>query len=408
MENSQRAMTSRRIHYLDWLRALAVLGVVVYHALLPFADETWFIRNAEQSELLMAIVVVFQTFGLGILFVVAGASARFALETRSRRAFLRERAARLLVPFLVGAVVFGPPVWYLSGLHNRTWSGSFLEFLPAFPGIVADYAVRNVGPSPALLATLGMHLWFLAWLFAYAALGLPIFAFLSSARGRSFSNALARLMRRRGTTLLFALPIGLPILLLFAHARPGLWDWWAFGWYGVTFVIGYIMYSDRRLLAAVRRDFLVALSVALVGTAALAATGFASWASARHEYDARYAVMVSLFALTSWAWTLVLVGVGMRAKFMQRRLRSRAGEAVLPTYVLHLPIVIAISYVVVQWPLGLWLKVPINIGLGVGVTLLAVTAALQVPFLRLAMGLPAARASTARSRIKPSSGPGAT
>lgn len=397
VENLQRATTSTRIHYLDWLRTLAVLGVVVYHALLPFADDTWFIRNAERSELLMAIVAVFQTFGLGILFLVAGASARFAFEMRSNRGFIRERSARLLVPFVVGAVVFGPPVWYLSGLHNETWSGSFLEFLPAFPGIVADHALHNVGPSPALLATIGMHLWFLVWLFTYAALGLPLFAFLSSARGRSFSNAIARLMRARGTTLLFALPVGLPILLLLAHARPGLWDWWAFGWYGVTFVIGYIIYGDRRLIAAVRRDVVITLSVALLGTAALIATGFASWASARHEYDARYFLMVGLFALTSWAWTLVLLGVGMRAKFMQRRLDAGAGEAVLPTYVLHLPIVIVISYFVVQWPLGLWLKVPINIGLGVGVTLLAVAALLRVPFLRFVTGVPATNAGAPSS-----------
>ena len=200
-------------------------------------------------------------------------------------------------------------------------------------------------------------------------------------------NVLARVMHRRGTTLLLAFPVGLPFLALYAHARPGMWDWWAFGWYGVTFVIGAVMYSDGRLVAAARRDFVPALIVGFLGTAALVATGFATWVGAGHGYDATYFVMVSLFAITSWAWTLALLGAGMHASFMQPRLHRRTGQAVLPTYVLHLPVVIAISFLVVEWPLGLWVKVPINVGLGLGATLLAVAAFMRVPLLRRLMGL---------------------
>src|SRR6059058_3270663 len=96
----ERRMVARRIHYFDWLRLIAVLGIVVYHALLPFSRGTWFIRNADRSDLLTTVLSLLETFGLPILFLIAGASARFALQNRSVRAFLAERAARLLVPFV--------------------------------------------------------------------------------------------------------------------------------------------------------------------------------------------------------------------------------------------------------------------------------------------------------------------
>lgn len=382
----QPTMPAPRLPYFDWLRAIAVLGIVVYHALLPFANAVWFIKNDERSDLLAAIISVFQAFGLPILFLVAGASARFALQTRSVRAFLTERAARLLVPFVVGSLLMGPPVGYLAGVQNGTWSGSFLEFLPAYPRIVLDYN-PNAGLSPILLVAFGMHLWFLAWLFLYSAFGAPIFAFLSSARGRSRVDALARLARRRGATLLFAAPITLPILVLFAYGMPGRWDWWAFAWFGVVFLVGYLLFCDDRLAAAARRDMVPALVVGVLGSAALSALDFSRWAARPHTLDATYFLMMSLVGITGWAWTLALLGVGMRVGFMQRPLPAYAAEATLPLYVLHYPIVVAFSFLVIQWPLGLGTKILVNAALGVGASLLVVVAALRFPRLRPLLGL---------------------
>jgi glucans biosynthesis protein C len=398
---------SPRIHYFDWLRAIAVLGVVIYHALLPFAKDGWFIRNAERSELLSAIVQLLETFGLPILFLLAGASARFALQSRPVRAFLKERATRLLVPFVVGTVLLTPPAGYFMALHSGTVSGSFPEYLVAYPGIVFAYNVNHIGLSPALFHV-GMHLWFLAWLFIFAVLGSPIFAFLGSARGALLVDELSKRARWRGATLLLAAPITVPIVGLYTYASPGVWDWWAFGWFGVVFVVGYLLYSDERLVAAARRDMLPALVAAVLGSAALWAMDFVHWAAVPQTYDGTYVLMLTVYGITGWAWTLTLLGVGMRVSFMQRRLPPQASEAVLPTYVVHFPIVIAISFLVVQWPLDLWGKVVINVGLGVGVTLLVVAAALRLPLLRPLLGVRArpsvVRAPPAPPAVVPASG----
>jgi len=50
-----------RLHYLDWLRVLLILGVFLYHALHPF-DSTidWHIKNGEQSVVVMVLPPVRQ------------------------------------------------------------------------------------------------------------------------------------------------------------------------------------------------------------------------------------------------------------------------------------------------------------------------------------------------------------
>lgn len=376
-----------RIHYFDWLRAIAVFGVITYHTLLPFARSTWLIRTADQSDLLLAVVSLFETFGLSVLFLIAGASALVALRRRPWRAFLAERAKRLLVPFVVGALVVVPSTGYITGLHLGTTSGSFLTYLIEYPRTVWSW-VTEFGLSPQLITYVGAHLWFLAWLFICSALALPIFAFLSSYAGRSFLDAVGRLARWRGATLLLAVPITLPGLILAglssAEQGPSLE---AYAWFAVIFVVGYLLFSDHRFITAVRRDLVLALIVALLGSFALLAAGSVQGGDTPRTFGASYFLMMSLVGITGWAWTLTVLGIGMRAAFMQRLLPALAAEAALPAYVLHFPIVTAISSLVVQSPLEFVVKIVANALLGVGASLVVTAALLRISVLRPLLGL---------------------
>jgi glucan biosynthesis protein C len=344
----------RRIHYIDWLRAAAVIGVVVYHSLLPFGTSEWHINNAERSGLLTTVLIVFETFGIGLLFLLAGASAQFALRRRSPRAFLAERGRRLLVPFIVGTLLFTPPMMYLAANHNGSNSKSLLTFLAAWPSGAFNWALET-GISPRLFSV-GFHLWFLGYLFAFSALGLPVFMLLSSVRGRALLESLGRAARWPGTALSFALPIVLPPLVLLALA-PDEFDWWQFGWYGAYFLVGYVLYGDDRFIAAARRDVIPAILVALTTLAGLFVLDFNGWVVSHegvgYSYDATYLLMVVMYAVGGWAWTLVMLNVGLRLRVLQRPLPRTAGEAVLPLYILHLPVVLLVASIVVTWPLGL-------------------------------------------------------
>ena len=123
---------SVRLHYLDWLRVLAILGVFLYHAVHPFDPFKWHIKNAESSEVIgIGIAFVF-SWGLPLFFLISGAGSWFALRRRTVRQSLRERFNRLFIPFVVGSILLTPIQIYLEWV-NRTQTGvtqaSFQEYL---------------------------------------------------------------------------------------------------------------------------------------------------------------------------------------------------------------------------------------------------------------------------------------
>lgn len=386
-------MIGPRVHCVDWLRCLAVLSVVVYHALLPFGSfMPWHIVNPDRSEAL-GIASALLPFAFAVFFVLAGAGARYALRTRSVGTFLADRAARLVVPFVVGTIVLTPTTGYVIALANGTAPPSALAFLTSYPGSLVDYSSRTSGLSPMVFQIFGMHLWFLAWLFIWCVLAAPILVWLSTRRGASLVDWLAARARVPGTTVAFALPLLLVALPLFRISSPAGWDWAVFGLWGGTFVGGYLLFADDRLRAAARRDLVPALAVAGLGIAGIAATGFTPeiFRGGAHTSDATYVGLVTLHTLAVWGVALSAVSLGLRLRFMQRPLPARASEWTLPIYLLHYPVVIAISALVVELPLGLWPKAVANVGLGLAVTLLVVAAIVRIRIMRPLLGLHAER-----------------
>ncbi len=395
-------MGSPRVHYLDWLRLLAVLAVVVFHALLPFASlAPWHIKNVEQSDGL-GFLVALLPFAFPVFFLLAGASAQHALRTRTIRAFLVERTARVLVPFLVGAIVLVPPTGYVVALQNGSAPDSFLAYLAGLPRLIED-TVQAIGFGPVLFPVLTMHLWFLAWLYLFCLLAWPVFAFLSTSRGLSVVDRLAQSARRPGATLLFAVPVVLIGLPLFGVSSPLGWDWAAFGMWGTTFVGGYLLFSDERLVAAARRDLPLALAAAALGVVGLSASGFTTSIirGGAHTYDAPYVLVASSQGLSIWGVTLTVIGAAMRVGFMQRPLPARANELALPTYLLHFLLVITITALVVQLPLALWPKALLNVALGLAATLLVVTGVVRIAVVRPLIGLRARPSTEVLTRPPP-------
>ncbi len=104
---------SVRLHYLDWLRVLAILMVFLFHAVHPFDFGDWQVKNVEQSEIITIILLLLSIWGMPFFFLVAGAASWFALQKRTASQYLRERLNRLLIlypwdhPVLAHRVIYG-------------------------------------------------------------------------------------------------------------------------------------------------------------------------------------------------------------------------------------------------------------------------------------------------------------
>lgn len=379
------ASGAARLHWIDWLRVGAIAGVFVFHTLRPFDATDWHVKNAETNPLIGTSQIFVATFGLAVLFLLAGAGVQFALRRRTPRAFLGERTARLLVPFVVGTLLLSP----IQAAIERAHDGRATTALPDFVGwwSAAPGAIVDRGISPAVFG-FGYHLWFLGFLFAFSVIGLPIFAALRRPRGVAAVRAIARRVAAwPGATLLGALPIA-ALMLALAPLGTDEHDWAEFGWFFGYFLIGFLMLGDERFLPAVRRDLPLILVVGAASTAALLGLDFAAWYtdSTRRGLDLRSLVTLLVFVLEGWAWTLVVLNLAMRLARLQRPVAPRIGEAVLPIYVLHQPVIVAVAFLVVSWPVGIlpkWLAV---FGISAVVTLGLVELALRVPLTRVLLG----------------------
>ena len=336
-----------RLYYLDWLRVIAILGVFIFHVTDIFNTAGFEIKNAEQSEAITMIQGFFFPWGMPLFFVVAGAGSYFALRRRTPSQFTRERTMRLLVPFFTGTFLLGWIQIYLSWRH-RLETGVIDWTLAQF---IAE-RLSSIGPK--LFGAIGYHMWFLGFLFAYSLLALPLFIWLRGETGLRAASRLAGLCEHRGGILLFVLPLVVMRLVL-QPFFPLQHDWADFVSYGVFFVLGYLVFSDARFTRAIRRDWLLLLVVGMV-----ASLGFGAIVLSLGSFDLEQAptalaefLLWGLVAVAGWCGTAFMLFIGMRFLDRNNRALEYCLEILLPFFVLHQTVILAIAYFVVQWDMGL-------------------------------------------------------
>ncbi|HWH69442.1 MAG TPA: acyltransferase family protein, partial [Candidatus Sulfotelmatobacter sp.] len=249
-------LPAERLHYLDWLRVLAIGGVFLFHAAHVFDLFDFGIKNSEQSMAITVCVVFFFLWGMPFFFLIAGTASSFALQRRSAKEYVRERFCRLFIPFLAGSILFTPVQQYMVWLHQTRVGliqGSFREFVGSL-----DWS-----PSPVIFDEVGSHLWFLGFLFAFSLLTLPLFRWFGGESGRSLVAWLARICDHRGAIVLFILPLAL-VRLVLQPFSPEEHGWAAFLSYATFFVMGYMLFADERFLRAIRRDWWISLTVGIL------------------------------------------------------------------------------------------------------------------------------------------------
>jgi len=339
-----------RLYYLDWLRLIAILGVFLFHAVHPFDYLAWHIKNAQQSEVVTYFIVFMFPWGMPFFFLLAGAGSFFALRRRTAGEFARERFNRLMIPFFVGAIALMPIMLYYEWQHKTQTgqlSGPFIDFV----------LNRNVGFTPIWFGALGYHLWFLGFLFSFSILGLPLFLWLKGNAGLRFAARLARLCERRGAILLFFIPLAVVRLALHPFF-PQEHSWADFFVQMSFFVLGYLLFSHRMFLHAIRRDWRITLAGGILATAAgLVLVNFKG--SLDVETPPRTILDVLfwiLFSLDGWCWALFFIFVGMRFLNFTNESLEYGRQAILPFFVFHQPVIIILAYYIVQWQTSLLIK----------------------------------------------------
>ncbi|HTT12490.1 MAG TPA: acyltransferase [Burkholderiaceae bacterium] len=360
--------SGERLAYLDWLRFLVVLSLAPFHGALSYSGigTVWVYDNPVRDAIragqlrfgefgpvaLQYFTVFMDNWFMHLLFFVSGIGAAVSLRKRSARAFVAERADRLLKPLLLMTLIAIPVQAWLRSLDFETFSGGFFEFYPHFfDGIYS-------GPGRPGNFEYG-HLWFLLYLFAFCVIALPLFGRwkrIGSPTGRIEGDVHA------GWVLAPALWIG----LLEEFFRPG-WpgfqnfvnDWANFTVYLSIFVFGYLAGGDPRLPDAIERHRWAALALGVIAF-------FARLACYRvlpvgSGYDAFNMLAQFLRGIAAWGLIIAATGFGRRHLNLTGRGWGIARDLSFPLYLLHAVPLTAATYLLLGAPLGIWSRWAISV-----------------------------------------------
>jgi glucans biosynthesis protein C len=354
---------------LDLLRALVVVGLVFFHTAVIFGAGEFPIKATTENRVATVFLGFGATWGMPLLFLISGMGIWYSLRSRSPAAFARERLRRLGVPLLVGLLALVPFQVYL-GLRRAGDSSSYASFYARFwhvrPTLDFPFVITA---APGGVFETG-HLWFLVCLLGFSLALLPGFAWLRRPARTPLLQRPAGLLARPCGLLLPALPLAVVEVALGSETGHGGWN---HGSYALLLAYGFLAAADPRTGEAFQRHWrpAAALGLLLFLAAGAAAYGAAdAGAEPFTDMDPRSMAFRLLKTIDGWLWVASIVGLArarigrLRSSPAQplphradrasrlRRLGAYANDAVLPFYVLHETIIVAVAYLVLAWPVG--------------------------------------------------------
>jgi peptidoglycan/LPS O-acetylase OafA/YrhL len=126
----------------------------------------------------------------------------------------------------------------------------------------------------------------------------------------------------------------------------------------LLFISGYILVADERFMQAIRRDRWLHLVLGIASTlfffSSAADVPVFEWIESPATLG--FYVVWAAVGINAWCWTMVMFYVGMRFLDFTNKWLQYGREASYPFFMVHQPVIIIIAFYVVQWEVGLLIK----------------------------------------------------
>jgi peptidoglycan/LPS O-acetylase OafA/YrhL len=243
VKNNCKGGRCMRKYYLDNIRWITIVLVVIYHVIYIFNGVQPYgvigpFRNVQYQDSLQYLLY---PWFMVLLFVISGMSSRYYLEKHTEKEFIRSRTRKLLVPGTIGVIIFG----WIQGYYNMLISNAFATL---------DITVI---PKPVVFLILTLSgigvLWFvqILWLFSL------LLMFVRKIE----KDRLYNLCKKCGIVVLLLL--GVFVFLAAQVLNTPIITVYRFGIYGAAYFIGYFVLSHDEVIDRLSKFWLPVGMIAL-------------------------------------------------------------------------------------------------------------------------------------------------
>ena len=351
--NSIDQKDSQRIHYMDNLRAYAMLLGIFFHAALaysPLVHNLWLTADVHQSRVVDVLAWYSHLFRMPLFFLVAGFFGCFLVEKRGIHRTIQNRLKRILLPFIIflPIVITGMIIALSFGMDSVVNKSPMLQFITE--------ASKNPDNPPPPLTT--MHLWFLYNLLYFYVLSLILYK-------TGITLTLQGIISKSPILTICILPIlMIPALITQAIPHPSPESFipalWSFGFYGLFFLFGFLLYNNKSFLDRIQPYWPIFLllgsiaygviysqlpvTVSLEDTLVNAGKIVFSW---------EHAIGAILEAYSSLLLTVAMLLIGRKYLNQANRISRYIADASYWIYLIHLPLLFYIQFALLDTNWGL-------------------------------------------------------
>lgn len=224
-----------RRKYLDNIRWVTILIVIIYHVIYMFNGVTTYgvigpFSEDQPQDIFLYIVYPWFMF---LLFVVSGMAARFELDHKGESGFIRNRTRKYLVPSTIGLFVF----WWILGYYNMLIGGAFesMGTVPK-PVLYLIMCISGIGP-----------LWYIQmlWLFSL------ILIWIRKIEKDRVYNLAAK------TNVFIIVLLGIAVYGAAQVLNTPIVVVYRFGIYGLGFLLGYFIFSHEEVMEKLEKYWML-------------------------------------------------------------------------------------------------------------------------------------------------------
>ncbi len=341
--------------------------IFLYHSGRPFVPFEWHIMNPE-PDLAFTLGNVFVTgWIMPLFFVISGMATYFSLAKRNPKRFAISRFKRLMVPFIFALFIIIPVHRYYSALFGGYFTESFKNFYfweyfktkiyystatatEYFQGFPFDF-----GLSPTYFAgsNQGTYLWYIFWLFVFSLITVHFFKWLRKEENRNKISKLSVACNRPGGIFLMAIPL---IIVDIVAIRPFFvfpsdYGGWKLPTYLAFFILAYVLASDSRFGQSIEKNRILSLITGIVTSTLIFMVFAILGMEALEALTAKfffYTLFTILWTFNGWCWVIAILGFGRKLLNFNNRFLKISNELVLPFYILHETVIVAMAFYAVS------------------------------------------------------------